>query len=85
MIAAHGLAYLLVRRGLMLTLRSWLLIQFAVVLAILPWLGRYLDHGTDYPMPRYSLRFLLGVPIEYIGGNSLVLLACLAIIGLGCA
>ena len=83
MIAAHGLAYLLVHRHLVLTFRFWLLIQLAATLAILPWLGRYLDHSTDYPMPRYSLRFLLGVPIEYIGGNSLVLLACLAIIGSG--
>ncbi len=83
MIAAHGLAYLLVHRHLVLTFRFWLLIQLAAALAILPWLGRYLDHSTDYPMPRYSLRFLLGVPIEYIGGNSLVLLACLAIIGQG--
>jgi mannosyltransferase len=83
MIAAHGLAYLLVRPGLLLPFRRWLLIQFSAALAILPWLRRYLDHGTDYPMPRYSLRFLLGVPIEYIGGNRLVLLACLAIIGFG--
>jgi mannosyltransferase len=83
MIAAHGLAYLLARRGLLLPFRWWLSIQIATALAILPWLGRYLDHGTDYPMPRYALRFLLGAPIEYIGGNSLVLLACLAIIGFG--
>jgi mannosyltransferase len=83
MIAAHGLAYLLARPGLLLPFRWWLAIQIATALAILPWLGRYLDHGTDYPMPRYSLRFLLGVPIEYIGGNSLVLPACLAIIGFG--
>jgi hypothetical protein len=34
-------------------------------------------------MPRYPIRFLLAVPIEYIGGNSLALLACLAIIGAG--
>ena len=83
MIAAHGLAYLLVRPSLLLPFRWWLSIQIATALAILPWLRRYLDHGTDYPMPRYSLRFLLGVPIEYIGGNSLMLMACLAIIGFG--
>jgi hypothetical protein len=83
MIAAHGLAYLLVRPVLLLPWRHWMLIECAVILVILPWLGRYLDHGTDYPMPRYPIRFLLAVPIEYIGGNSLVLLACLAIIGAG--
>jgi hypothetical protein len=83
MIAAHGLAYFLVRPALALTFARWLLIQVGVALAILPWLRRYLDHGTDYPIPRYSLRFLLAVPIEYIGGNSLVLLACLAIVARG--
>jgi uncharacterized membrane protein len=83
LVAAHGLAYLLVRPALVLPSRRWMLIQIAVVLAILPWLGRYLDHGTDYAMPRYPIRFLLAVPIEYIGGNSLVLLACLAIVGAG--
>jgi hypothetical protein len=83
MIAAHGLAYLLVRTALRLTLPRWLLIQLAVALAVLPWLRRYLDHGTDYPLPRYSIRFLLAIPIEYIGGNSLVLLACAMIIVVG--
>jgi mannosyltransferase len=83
MIAAHGLAYLLVRPAFALTLPRWLLIQLGVALAILPWLRRYLDHGTDYPIPRYGLRFLLAVPIEYIGGNRLVLLACLAIVAVG--
>jgi hypothetical protein len=83
MIAAHGLAYLLVRHSLMLSARRWLLIQLGVVLAVVPWLARYLDHGTDYPLPRYSLRFLLAVPIEYVGGNSWVLAVCLAIIAVG--
>lgn len=79
MIAAHGVAYLLTRRSLRLTLLRWAVIQAGVVLAILPWLRRYLDHGTDYPMPRYALKYLLAVPIEYIGGNSLVLPVGLAI------
>jgi 4-amino-4-deoxy-L-arabinose transferase-like glycosyltransferase len=83
MIAAHGLAYLLTRPALRLTLPRWLMIQIAVVAAVAPWLRRYLDHGTDYPMPRYAIRFLLAVPIEYIGGNSLVLLVCLAIVVVG--
>ena len=83
MVAAHGLAYLLVRSALVLAFRSWLTIQLAVILALIPWLGRYLDHGTDYPMPRYSPQTLLAVPIEYIGGNSIVLAVCLAIVGFG--
>ena len=83
MIAAHGLAYLLVRPSLKLSLRRWLLIQLAVILAIAPWLSRYMDHGTDYPMPRYSIRYLLAVPIEYVGGNAIVLAVCIAIIAFG--
>ncbi len=83
MIAAHELAYLLVGRSLTLGVRRWLVIQVGVALAIAPWLRRYLDHGTDYPMPRYSLKYLLAVPIEYVGGNRLVLVVCLAIVALG--
>jgi uncharacterized membrane protein len=83
MLAAHGLAYLLVRGSLLLGMRSWLLIQVAVLLAISPWIPRYLDHGTDYPLPRYPVRFLLAVPIEYVGGNSLALLTCVLIITIG--
>ncbi len=83
MVAAHGLAYLLVRRSLVLSFRPWLAIQVGVVVAIIPWLGRYLDHGTDYPIPRYSIRFLLAVPIEYVGGNGVAFLICLAIVVLG--
>ncbi|MFI5459185.1 MAG: glycosyltransferase family 39 protein [Isosphaerales bacterium] len=83
MVAAHGLAFVLVRSSLKLSVRAWLLIQLAVILAITPWLGRYMDHGTDYPMPRYSIRFLLAVPIEYVGGNAIVLVICMAIIAIG--
>jgi len=83
MVAAHGLAYLLVRRSLTLSPFWWLAIQCAVIVSIAPWLGRYLDRATDYPMPRHSLRFLLAVPIEYIGGNSWVLAICGTIIVFG--
>jgi mannosyltransferase len=83
MVAAHGLSYLLVRPYLRLTLKWWLTIQAAVIASIMPWLGRYMDHGTDYPMPRYSIRFLAAVPIEYIGGNSVVLVICVATILFG--
>jgi 4-amino-4-deoxy-L-arabinose transferase-like glycosyltransferase len=83
MLAAHGLAYLLVRSSLKLPLRWWLAIQLGVILAVLPWIRRYLDHGTDYPIPRYSIRFLLAIPIEYIGGNSIVLAVCLLIVAYG--
>ena len=34
-------------------------------------------------MSRHSIRFLLAVPIEYVGGNSIALLLCVAIILFG--
>jgi 4-amino-4-deoxy-L-arabinose transferase-like glycosyltransferase len=83
MVAAHGLSYILVRPYLRLAPRWWLAIQAAVVVSIIPWLGRYMDHGTDYPMPRQPIRFLVAVPIEYIGGNSVVLVIGVAIIVFG--
>jgi hypothetical protein len=83
MVAAHGLAFLLVRRFLELPIAWWLAIQAAVVVSIIPWLPRYMDHGTDYPMPRQPIRFLLAVPIEYVGGNALMFAACLALIAVG--
>ena len=83
MVAAHGIAFLVVRPELRLTLRAWLLIQGAVIASIIPWISRYTDHGTDYPMPRHAIRFLLAIPIEYVGGNSLVLGVCVALIVFG--
>jgi len=74
MIAAHGLVGMAaLARGAVPAAR-WLAAFVLAGLAIAPWLPRYLDHGTDYPMPRYALRFLLGVPIEYIGGPGMTLL-----------
>jgi mannosyltransferase len=83
MVAAHGLSFLLVRPYLRLTPRLWLTIHAAVLVSIAPWLRQYTDHGTDYAMPRHSIRFLLAVPIEYVGGNSIVLVLCVAIIVFG--
>ena len=83
MVATHVIAYLLARPYLALPLRWWLMIEGAVILSIIPWLPRYIDHGTDYPMPRHSIRFLAAVPIEYVGGNGAVLGVCLAIIVFG--
>jgi mannosyltransferase len=83
MIGAHALAYLLVRPALALGFRSWLAIQLGVILVVAPWLGRYMDHGTDYPMPRYPVRYLLAVPIEYVGGNAIILVMCAAVIAYG--
>jgi hypothetical protein len=83
MIAAHGLAYLIARPALLLSFPRWSMIQVGVMLGIAPWMRHYLDHGTDYPMPYYKIRYLLAAPTEWIGGNSLVLPICLAIVAVG--
>ena len=84
MVAAHGAAYLAVRRSLTLRPRTWLLTLGLAGLLVAPWVGRYLDHPPESITPRYPIRYLLGVPIGYLGGNSLTLLplACLIAAGL---
>jgi 4-amino-4-deoxy-L-arabinose transferase-like glycosyltransferase len=83
MVGAHAVAYLAARSSLRLSLTKWLVLQGAVALAIAPWIPRYFDHGTDYPLPRQTIRFLLAVPIEYVGGNSAVFAVCASIVAYG--
>ena len=83
MVAAHGVAYLAVRRHLVLGPGRWFAAMGLAGASVLPWIGRYLDHPPEYLLPRYPIRFLLSVPIEYIGGNSLTLLPLAALIAAG--
>jgi mannosyltransferase len=83
MVAAHGFAYLLVRRSLVLSPKRWLSAMALTLTSVLPWLGRYLDHTPEHLLPRYPIRFLLGLPIEYIGGNSITLLPLVCLIATG--
>ncbi len=68
-------ALLLIRCGL--GWRGWLGTHAAALLIAAPWIGRYLDHSPEFLSGRLPIRFLLGTPIGFIGGN-FVLLACLA-------
>ncbi len=70
MVAALGLASLLNHRALGISWRAWLLTHAVVALAILPWIGRYFDHEPESLSGLLPLRFLLGMPIGFIGGNS---------------
>lgn len=82
--AALGLGYLARRRDYRLSLRSWLAIQGAALLGMLPWLGRYLDHDPSiFSEAWLSLRYLLGLPIGYVGGNFAALAGCLGLIAWG--
>ncbi len=83
MVAAHCVAYLAVRRHLVLAPGRWIASMGLAAASVLPWIGRYLDHSPEYLLPRFPIRFLLSVPIEYIGGNSLTLLPLAALIAAG--
>ena len=48
----------------------WLAIHVAATILILPWIGSYFDHPPEFLSDRLPLRFLLGTPIGFIGGNA---------------
>ena len=83
MLAALALAGLVDVRRTFGGLRRWLAVHGAVTILILPWIGNYLDHPPEFVSDRLPLRFLLGTPIGFIGGNSLLLLGLVALVALG--
>jgi mannosyltransferase len=83
MVAAQGLAYLATRATFRLTTGRWLAVQSGVVLAVAPWVGHYLDHPPEFTLARLPLKYLLGLPIGFIGGDSRALCACAGLVALG--
>jgi uncharacterized membrane protein len=83
MIGALGLASLLNRRAFRISWRSWLRTHLAVAAAVVPWVGKYLDHAPESTTGLLSLRFLLGMPIGFIGGNFATLVLCVPLIAYG--
>ena len=83
MMAALGLASVLNHRAFGISWRGWLLTHAAVGLALMPWVGRYLDHEPESVTGLLPLRFLVGMPIGFIGGNSRVLLLFAVLIAFG--
>ena len=83
MACALGLASLLFRREFQISWRAWCFSQLAVIMGVAPWVGRYLDHPPEATSGRLPLRYLLGMPIAFIGGNFLVLIVCLFLIAYG--
>ena len=65
--------------------RAWLVVHFALALAVAPWLGRYFDHEPESTVGRLPIRFLVGLPIGFVGGDGRALAACVALIGYGLA
>ncbi len=79
MTAALALGYLVDRPGSQLRLGSWLVIQSIAALSIAPWMVQYVDHPPDIIVGRLPLKFLIGLPIGFIGGNFLTLVAFVAL------
>ncbi|MGP0069902.1 MAG: glycosyltransferase family 39 protein [Isosphaeraceae bacterium] len=65
--------------------RRWLAVHLAVATVTVPWVGHYLDHPPEFLSDPPSLRFLLGTPIGFIGGDSRVLLGLTILIAWGIA
>ncbi|HEV3120926.1 MAG TPA: glycosyltransferase family 39 protein, partial [Isosphaeraceae bacterium] len=73
MFAAQAAAYWVNRGSYRLPPGPWILIQAAVALAVVPWVRHYVDHAPEIVAGPPTLRLLLGLPIGFIGGNSLTL------------
>ncbi|MBX6313457.1 MAG: glycosyltransferase family 39 protein, partial [Isosphaeraceae bacterium] len=80
MVGALILGALALRPLLRVDGRAWLVIYGALVLAVTPWVGRYFDHPPESTSGRLPLRFLLGLPIGFIGGDFRTLAVSLALI-----
>jgi mannosyltransferase len=83
MLATISLAGLVDNRQAFGGLRRWFAVHAAVAILILPWIHNYIDHPPEFLSDRLPLRFLLGTPIGFIGGNSLLLLGLVALIATG--
>ena len=65
--------------------RRWLAVHLAVGAFALPWIGNYLDHSPEFLSEPPTLKILLGTPIGFVGGNSLLLLVLVGLIAWGIA
>ncbi len=85
MLPAMGMAVLLDVRGFRARWRGWLGVLVVLVVAVGPWIGRFFDHEPEYVVGRefLKLKYLIGMPIAFTGGNSIVLAGCLGLIGFG--
>ena len=84
MVAVQGLAWLLDRSRSRLSVRGWIGIHLAAFTLVAGWGWRYFDHAPDFTSGRLPIRFLLGMPIGFTGGDlsTYVVFACLIAFGL---
>jgi hypothetical protein len=85
MVSTVALAAIIDVRACFGNFKRWLASHVAVFVLILPWIGRYLDHPPELLSGRLPLRFLLGTPIGFVGGNFLVMCGLVLLIALGVA
>jgi mannosyltransferase len=83
MLAALAVAWLLDVRLTFGRLARWIAIHFAVTILIVPWIGHYFDHAPEFLSERLPLRFLLGTPIGFVGGNAVLLVGLVLLIAVG--
>jgi mannosyltransferase len=83
MVAALALASAIFHGGFQMSWRRWLITHLMVALAIVAWVNQYLDHAPESTTGLLPLRYLLGTPIGFIGGDSSALVICLLLIVYG--
>jgi uncharacterized membrane protein len=85
MVGTVALAGLIAFRSCFGTLKRWLVVHLEVGVLVLPWIGHYVDHQPEFLSGRLPLRFLLGTPVGFVGGNFLVMLGLACLIAFGVA
>jgi uncharacterized membrane protein len=78
-----GLAALILVRSSFGTYLRWFAVHLGSLVLAGPWLPHYFDHPPEFLSGRLPIKFLLGTPIGFLGGNSVVLLAMIVLIGFG--
>ena len=69
------------RRRFQLSTRAWLGLHVAAGVLISTWIHHYLDHPPEVTSSEWlAPRYLVGLPIGFIGGNRFVLGGCLLLI-----
>lgn len=85
MAPALALASAVDARGFFGSWRGWLLAHLAALLSPALWLPNYFDHPPEYLTGPLPIKFLVGTPIGFLGGNFLVLGALVGLVGFGLA
>ena len=83
MVGTLALVSVIFRQAFQMSWPVCLTIHLIIALAVAPWVGHYLDHNPELTSGLLPLRYLLGVPIGFIGGNFRVLLLCTMVIVYG--